>query len=252
MSGIPSEIEHQIEIIRENLVARFQDDLVGLVLYGSWAKGTARKDSDIDLLAVFCRIDRETERSLYDIAREAVKDRDITIVPSSLDDFQKESVPFYTAAKREGKLIYGRLDLSVNPAPPHVKYAGFFKRSFEFESQKIEMAEQFYSENHLTAGLIALCFVAAKHAIQAALAMRGEGYSSKVAILLPLAEQYFGREIADEFEELFRLYIKFEYGMEWPIREEAGAAIGHAKAIQKVYASPSGCGEGIFAATDAK
>ena len=84
-------------------------------------------------------------------------------------------------------------------------------------------------------GIADFCFVASKHAIQASLAMKGEGYSSKVAVLLPLARKYFGRDIAEAFRTLFDLYTKSEYGIESLTEEEAMLALEHAKKILVVY-----------------
>ena len=78
-------------------------------------------------------------------------------------------------------------------------------------------------------GIADFCFVASKHAIQAVLAMKGEGYSSKVAVLLPLTGKHLGKEIAEAFRKLFELYTKSEYGMESLTEEEARLALEHAK-----------------------
>ena len=88
---------------------------------------------------------------------------------------------------------------------------------------------------NLASVIAEFCFVGSKHAIQAALAMKGEGYSSKVFVLLPLTEKYLGREIASVFRSLFGLYIKSEYGMESLTDEEAKLAIEYAKKIIGVY-----------------
>ncbi|NWF56384.1 MAG: nucleotidyltransferase domain-containing protein [Syntrophaceae bacterium] len=45
-------IQTILEKIRDKLIERFGTRLKCLLLYGSWATGTAREDSDIDLLAV--------------------------------------------------------------------------------------------------------------------------------------------------------------------------------------------------------
>jgi len=221
--------------IQKNLVEKFRHNFECLILYGSWVKGTAHADSDIDLLVLFDRIDKEMEKSVRDIERSISAERSITIIPSSLEDFKNERIPLYTAVKREGKIIYGNADLSINPEPPEIKYSGFFKKSYEFETQKIRVAEELLEKDLLTSGIVDLCYVASKHAIQAALAMKGEGYSSKVAVLLPLAAKYFGNEIAERFERLFGIYIKSEYGMGFLTKEEAGMAIEYAKVIQGVY-----------------
>jgi len=227
-------IEDVLERIRKELSGRFKNNFKSLILYGSWAKRTPRTDSDIDLVALFARATKEARKSMYDIGRSVDTDRCITIIPASVEDFQKEKLPLYTAAKREGKILYGNADLSINPEPERTKYADFFKNSHRFESQKVTIAEQLLGEN-LTSGIAELCFVASKHAIQAALAMEGEGYSSKICVLLPLAEKYLGREIASRFSRLFRLYIKSEYEMEPLTDEEAELAIKYAKMVMGVY-----------------
>jgi predicted nucleotidyltransferase len=231
---VQSTIKDILEKIQKYLLERFQGNLKCLILYGSWVKGTAKSGSDIDLVAVFGKVDRDTEKSIYDMVRSIDTERNITIIPTSLEDFQKEKLPIYTAVKREGKLLYGNVDLSINPKPPEVKYSEFFERSRKFESMKVKIAEELLEKN-LTTGIAELCFVASKHAIQAALAMKGEGYSSKISTLLPLTEKYLGREIASVFRSLVELYIKTEYGMQFLTDDELRLAIKCAKEIQRVY-----------------
>lgn len=227
-------IKDILESIQKDLSERFKNNFKSLILYGSWAKGTARTDSDIDLLTVFGRVGKEIRESIHDIVRSVDTERSITIIPTSLKDFQNERLPIYTAVKREGKMIYGEAGLSINPEPEEIKYAEFFRRSHRFESQKIRIAEELL-EKDLASGIAELCLVASKHAIQAALAMKGEGYSSKVMVLLPLAEKFLGREIASVFRSLFGLYAKSEYGMEFLTDEEARLAIKYADRIMGVY-----------------
>jgi len=64
-----------------------------------------------------------------------------------------------------------------------------------------------------------------------ALAMKGLGYSSKVAVLLPLAKEHLGSDVADRFKRLFDIYIKSEYGMEFLTEDEARLAVECAKEI---------------------
>ena len=227
-------IKDILEGIQKELSERFKNNLKSLILYGSWVKGTASTDSDIDLFALFARVKKQTGKFVYDIARSVDTERCITIIPASLEGFQKEKLPIYTAVKREGKIIYGDTDLSINPEPAKVKYSEFFRNSHRFESQKIGIAEELLGKD-LTSGIPELCFVASKHAIQAALAMKGEGYSSKIFVLLPLSKKYLDREIAPVFRSLFGLYIKSEYGMEFLTDGEARLAIKYAKKIMGVY-----------------
>ncbi len=226
-----------LKAIKKDLIERFGDNLVCLILYGSWAKGTARKDSDIDLLCVFNKVDKDTRKALHEIEKDFNYENSITIAPTSLEEFQKEKIPLYTAVKREGIIISGNVDLKLNAEPPHIKYAEYFKKSKEFETKKVEMAEDILRE-HPSYCTADLCFVAAKHAIQMALAMKGAGYSSKLVVLLPLAEEYLGKEIADAFRKLFTLYIKSEYLMEFLTEEEAKQAIDYARKVLTVYEFP--------------
>lgn len=234
---LPGKIAEALRKIKSSLIEKFGDNLLCLLLYGSWVKGLAREDSDIDLLAIFKEITPEIERSLLEIEK-VVDDRNITIVPATVEDFEKERLPLFTAVKHEGRIIYGEANLSINPEDPLTKYANFFERSADYEKQKVEIAEELLAKG-IISSIGELCFVAAKHAVQAALAMKGEGYSSKVAMLLPLVERYFGREIKETFHNIFSLYVKTEYSREWLSEEEAKTAINSAKRILEVlYRKP--------------
>lgn len=65
--------------------------------------------------------------------------------------------------------------------------------------------------------------------------MKGEGYSSKVRVLLPLAQRYFGQQNAQTFRKLSDLYIQSEYTFESISREVALEVIGCAKQILNLY-----------------
>lgn len=233
MVNLPSIINKTIEDIRKRLLERFSDNLKCLILYGSWAKGTAHEDSDIDLLVILNNADDKTRRLLYKIERDIAEDKSITLLSSSIEAFQRERIPLYTAIKKEGKIIMGDIDITLNPELPHIKYAEYFEKSKEFETKKVRMAENIINE-YPSYGSADLCFVASKHAVQMALAMRGIGYSSKVAVLLPLAKENLGEAIADKFKRLFELYTKSEYGIESLSQEEARLAIEYAKEILSV------------------
>jgi predicted nucleotidyltransferase/HEPN domain-containing protein len=225
-------IHGALEKIRQALIERFGVNLKCLILYGSWAKGTARANSDIDFLVVLQEVDAEVRKFIQHLSY--VDGREITIVTSSVEEFHKEKIPLYTAIKREGKIIWGDVDRSIHPDPPEVKYSEFFKKSEEFEGRKIEMAEKLLEENFFS-GIPEICFVTVKHVLQAALAMKGEGYSSKVRVLLPLVQRYFGQENAQAFRKLSDLYVQSEYTFESISREVALEAIGCARQILNLY-----------------
>ncbi len=228
-SIIQTELEKIVKILRQC----FPETLKAIILYGSWAKGTARRDSDIDMIALFEKLDSKIYKDIERIREEFGGDRSLTILPVSIEDFKKERVPLYTAIKKEGIILYGNADLSINPEKPEKKYAEFFERSKEVEYQKVKIAEELLMEHpgHSSADL---CFIAAKHAIQAGLAMKGVGFSSKISVLIPLVKEYYGNLIADAFKRLFELYIKSEYTINFLTYEEASECVDLAKEILKV------------------
>jgi len=226
-------IQTTLEKIRDKLVERFGTRLKCLLLYGSWATGTAREDSDIDLLAVLSEKDPAAGKSTADLSW--VDDREISLVVCTEDEFRREKIPLYTAVKKEGKIVWGDIDRALNSEPPEVKYVEFFRKSQEIESRKLEMAEKLLQEDYLS-GIPEVCFVAAKHALQAALAMKGEGYSSKVTILFPLVHTHFGHEIAETFRKLSDMYTRTDFSLESVSRVEAEEAIRLAeKVFEKAF-----------------
>jgi predicted nucleotidyltransferase len=231
-------IEDMLEVIKKKIEGELSNNLQCLIIYGSWAKGTAKEDSDIDLLALFEKVDDHIRKFLYEIEKKISTEIAITLVPASVEEFQKEKIPLYTAIKKEGKVLSGSVDMTINPEPPHKKYAEYFEKSKRFETEKVEIAERILKE-HPDYNPIDLCFIASKHAIQMALAMKGLGYSSKMAVLLPLVKELLGEEVAKKFKQLFDLYVKSEYHLEFLTPEEAVEAVKQARKILEIcYRNP--------------
>ena len=64
------DINKVINELKDTLKKQYSDFL-GLYLYGSYAKGTAMKDSDIDIVALFKdEITKDKRYSIYDILME--------------------------------------------------------------------------------------------------------------------------------------------------------------------------------------
>ncbi len=57
-----SDYKQILNKFKQKLLARFKDDLISLVLFGSVARGTARKESDIDMLIIL----KDAPASYYD------------------------------------------------------------------------------------------------------------------------------------------------------------------------------------------
>jgi predicted nucleotidyltransferase len=228
------EIENELSKIIQIISEVFPETLKSIILYGSWAKGTAREKSDIDLLFVFSSLNDENNRRIHDLTIRIDTSHILDIVSASVEDFEKEKIPLFTAIKKEGRIVFGECNMEISNVEPKIKYREFFFRSKNFETSKIKMVEKIKEEDSFYSG-IGLCYSASKHAIQASLAMKGEGYSSKIRVLLPLCEKYFGRNIADSFRKLFNLYVKSEYTLEVPTESESNLALLLAKEIIKVY-----------------
>ncbi len=232
---ISQKITKEIENILRALKAKFENNFLALILYGSWAKGKAREESDIDLLAIFKRVDKDVTKAVNEIPSEIEvrHERSITLLPIRIGDFEMEKVPLFTAVKREGIIVFGSIDLKESPEHPEVKYKDFFKKSLEFESRKVEIAKNMLQDGP-PSGVFALCFVASKHLLQARLAMKGVGFSSKVKILLPLVKEHFGSKVTSSFKRLFSLYVKTDYQFQFLDKDEAILAIEDARRIMKL------------------
>ena len=234
MYQIDKSIQKDLKEIIRILKNKFGHDLQALILYGSWIKGIAREDSDIDLLSILKSKREDLVRKIHALIGKMKLERDISLVSASVKEFQKETIPLYTAVKRDGKIIYGKVDLALNPEPPQTKYGNFFTRSADFEGEKIKTAE-YLMKKGISPG-IELCCIASKHAIQAGLAMKGIGFSSKFCVLANWAEKYFGKELADAFRTIFGLYIKAEYNLQGLNKQENLLSIRNAKRIlREIY-----------------
>src|SRR5690606_7738069 len=65
-SGLPSKVEEELRLLRAGLHELYGDRLRGLYLYGSYARGDARWDSDLDVLVVLDEVEstwKEIERT---------------------------------------------------------------------------------------------------------------------------------------------------------------------------------------------
>ena len=94
--------------VQAELRAVFGDRLRGVVLYGSEARGTARPDSDIDLLVLLTGpIDLVADllashNVLYPIALDV--GRRISAKPVDAEEYETVECPLYNAVRREGLL----------------------------------------------------------------------------------------------------------------------------------------------------
>jgi hypothetical protein len=117
-------------------------------------------------------VDGEVSRKVRDIESEIACEREVSVVPATVNDFREETLPLYTAAKKEGRICRGKADLTVSSEEPSVKYKHAFEKSKASEGRKVTWTEDLLKEQ-LPYGNLDLCYSAAKHAIQMALGMKG-------------------------------------------------------------------------------
>ena len=91
---------------KQVLQQHYADHFAGLILYGSQARESAEKESDIDLLVLLDRpFDyfqeiRRLAELLYPLQLET--DRLLSVKPAALQDFQAGALQLYRNARRDG------------------------------------------------------------------------------------------------------------------------------------------------------
>lgn len=90
----------------------YGDDIVEVVLYGSYARGDYSEDSDIDIAAVVqgSRVDlQEKLKIVWDVSAEIGLEHDIVVSPTVIpyDEYvkYKETLPYYRNIAEEGRKI---------------------------------------------------------------------------------------------------------------------------------------------------
>ncbi len=78
---------------------------VRLVLFGSYARGQASQDSDVDVVAIVPTLDEQTLDTMLDVAWEISFEESIvlSLIPVAEDELRQLSAsPFWQAVEREG------------------------------------------------------------------------------------------------------------------------------------------------------
>jgi predicted nucleotidyltransferase len=107
----PAEGKRIAEEAARRLCGAYGDRLQEVVLFGSWVRGQAHEESDVDLLVVLDAVDdraRERDRivdALFDL--EADSKRAIEAFPVGLADAREPTRSFVKAALDQGVLLFG-------------------------------------------------------------------------------------------------------------------------------------------------
>ena len=90
----------------------YGDDIVEIVLYGSYARGDYTEDSDIDIAAVVHGSREELQEKLkavWDVSAELGVENDIIVSPTVIpyEEFMKykQTLPYYRNIAEEGQKI---------------------------------------------------------------------------------------------------------------------------------------------------
>ncbi len=102
-------IESILKELKSKLTEIYGDELVGLVLYGSYARGKASSDSDIDIFVLLKRVKNpfKERQKFAHIIWELSLENDIVIsaLPVEYEQFQNGYLPIFSVAREEGVMI---------------------------------------------------------------------------------------------------------------------------------------------------
>ncbi|HBR16667.1 MAG TPA: hypothetical protein DD725_03520 [Deltaproteobacteria bacterium] len=109
-----TEKEHlAIMEFKKRLVERLGENLVAIKLFGSRARGSYREGSDIDLLIILKKENRETEDILIDTRLEILNEFDVypeivSFALSRYQSFRNLQVPFLLNVEKDQYELYAR------------------------------------------------------------------------------------------------------------------------------------------------
>ncbi len=103
--------EAVLEFVNQ-LVARYPDQLVGVILFGSKARGDETAESDIDLLLIFSHLDEAVDANVSAIADDMMLLRGVVLMPKLYDlswwqNMADGPYPFFNDIFKDGLPVYG-------------------------------------------------------------------------------------------------------------------------------------------------
>jgi len=106
---IPGRVQPVISEVRRELLSIYRDRLKKLILYGSFARGDYKKDSDIDIILLLDRLtDIHDERARFSsvIGELSLKyDTVISVIPFDYSEFRSKKTPLILNVNKEGILF---------------------------------------------------------------------------------------------------------------------------------------------------
>lgn len=93
-----------------DLLKVYGEHLQKIILFGSYARGDFRENSDIDLLLLFDNSFTDFQKNdlIYDIICDYLLDNQVVISPNgaTVSDFKNKITPLYLNIKREGITVW--------------------------------------------------------------------------------------------------------------------------------------------------
>lgn len=117
---LPGEVQILLSLLKKG-TRKQKGNVLEVRLFGSYARGTAHSDSDIDILMIVKKLDSKTNRWIASLAEKAMAATDYSQLISILrisqkhwERHQKLNSPLYEEIQRDGKKIWPNLK-SSNP-----------------------------------------------------------------------------------------------------------------------------------------
>lgn len=109
---VPEAIDRDLQCFLGLLQARWGEQLVSVVLFGSWARGDARAESDIDLLVIskhFPRSRLDRHRDIFEAAKAVSPDfaTRVSVMPLTPEE-ARVTKPFYLGMLTAHVVLYDR------------------------------------------------------------------------------------------------------------------------------------------------